>query len=353
MGMETVFDYVKKYGGMTFREKGFNDIDNLVFSMIAYLDFSVTHIHNGHMPLSEVAREYFEAKKIRDIRKKGIGTLDGYKMFNAIKDLPRYKDVIVTDYEYKANIDMQFGAVAFQLTEDLAYIAFEGTDQRVSSWREDMELACSFPVPAHVLAVEFLNRNIKTMGPKVIVGGHSKGGNLALVACMYMSYFKRRRILRIYSNDGPGLRRKEFESKRYQNVRDKYVHFVPEKSYIGMMLLQDKYSTIKSSSNGALCHQLSTWEVLDDRLRRGQLSDSSKKLRANIHHWLQRHDDSERRKLERAIFGTLEKAGIMTTHELLNIPNIVKILKGIKDIDEESRSLVIDMVKSGFLGLDS
>ena len=154
---------------------------------------------------------------------------------------------------------------------------------------------------------------------------------------------KRRRILRIYSNDGPGLRRKEFDSKRYQNVRDKYVHFVPEKSYIGMMLLQDKYSTIKSSSNGALCHQLSTWEVLDDRLRRGQLSDSSKKLRANIHHWLQRHDDGERRKLERAIFGTLEKAGIMTTHELLNIPNIVKILKGIKDIDEESRNLVIDI----------
>ena len=43
--MANLFDYVKKYGNESFLEKSFNDIDNLVFSSLSYLDFSKTEIN--------------------------------------------------------------------------------------------------------------------------------------------------------------------------------------------------------------------------------------------------------------------------------------------------------------------
>jgi len=39
----------------------------------------------------------------------------------------------------------------------------------------------------------------------MIIGGHSKGGNLALIAAMYCNFFIRRKIINVYSNDGPGI----------------------------------------------------------------------------------------------------------------------------------------------------
>ena len=34
------FDYVDYYGDNTFEDKEFNEIDNIIFSMISYIDFS-------------------------------------------------------------------------------------------------------------------------------------------------------------------------------------------------------------------------------------------------------------------------------------------------------------------------
>ena len=35
----TIFDYALWRGDITFEEAGFNDVDNLVFSFLAYADF--------------------------------------------------------------------------------------------------------------------------------------------------------------------------------------------------------------------------------------------------------------------------------------------------------------------------
>ena len=91
-------------------------------------------------------------------------------------------------------------------------ISFEGTDKHISSFREDANLACIYPVPSQTEAINYVNKNIKLFGPKVIIGGHSKGGNLALISGMYMKKYKQHKILKIYSNDGPSIRKKEFES---------------------------------------------------------------------------------------------------------------------------------------------
>ena len=76
-------------------------------------------------------------------------------------------------------------------------------------------MSYAFPVPAQEKAIKYLSKY--TFGSKKIyLGGHSKGGNLALVAAMYTPQLKQFRIKKVYNNDGPGLRRKEFESGKYR-----------------------------------------------------------------------------------------------------------------------------------------
>ena len=40
--MANLFDFVKKNSGLTFSKKPFTEVDNLVFSLLTYLDFDGT-----------------------------------------------------------------------------------------------------------------------------------------------------------------------------------------------------------------------------------------------------------------------------------------------------------------------
>ena len=99
-------------------------------------------------------------------------------------------------------------------------------------WEEDFKLSYEFPVPAQTDAIKYLNKNISLFDKKVIVCGHSKGGNLSLVGSMYTNFLKRTKIKEIYSFDGPGLRKKEFLSKRFKQTEKKYKHFICNQSMI-------------------------------------------------------------------------------------------------------------------------
>ena len=35
----TILDYIKKYGDYTFLEKEFNEVDNVIFSVLTYVNF--------------------------------------------------------------------------------------------------------------------------------------------------------------------------------------------------------------------------------------------------------------------------------------------------------------------------
>lgn len=340
--MTNIFDYVKKYGRFTFKEKEFNDLDNLVFSSLAYLNFSKDIVNNNS--LEEVAKIYLENNKYKEVAKLGIAQKEAYLLLEEIIKQPRYKYITLSNYEYSNNKDMQFSALKFRISKKLIYISFEGTDELISGWKEDVQLACFFPVPSQKEAIKYAKRNIKLFGPKVIIGGHSKGGNLALVSAMYLNIFKYLKLKKVYSNDGPGLRKKEFKSLKYKRVRKKLVHIVPNYSMIGILLRNDKYKVIKSSKKNILCHAISNWEVKDDRLVESELSKKSKNLEQRLIHWLETHTDIEKIKLTNTIFRILEDCNIKTVMELTKIKNIINVMKEIKNIDEETKTLAIDLI---------
>jgi len=63
------------------------------------------------------------------------------------------------------------------------YIAFRGTDDSIVAWKEDFMMSFSV-IPAQKFALDFLKHVIsRHPNTDFIVGGHSKGGNLAIYSC--------------------------------------------------------------------------------------------------------------------------------------------------------------------------
>ena len=348
--MANVYDYVAKYGKYTFEQKAFNEVDNLVFSLLAYLDFTDTRINENNRTLEEVGREYLGKHSYKEIARLGIAMGTAHEMLQKVVDQDRYRRLIVSDYIYDTARNKQFSVMTFHLTNNLDYIAFEGTDQLISGWREDFELACSFPVPSHIEAVKYLNEHIHLFGPNVIIGGHSKGGNLALVGAMMMKHHKLWKVKTIYNNDGPGLRKREFESYDYDRVKPKYVHIVPHCSIVGLMMRNDIYKVVKSEREDIVGHSIATWEVADDHLRHAARSEMSKEIEKRLWQWLDDHDDTERKKVLEAVFGTIEGCDILDTMSLFKFRNIVKVFRQSKELDKESKDLVVGLFKMVAVG---
>lgn len=339
--METMFHYIKKYGGKTFEEEEFNEVDNLVFASLSYLDFQdIVPSNRNTIPLKEAGHLFMKKHSYSEVKAYGFAQRDAYKVLKAIVDTRRYSSVLAYSYVYLSNDDKQFGAITFRYKKNFIYVSFEGTDHLLSGWKEDFQMAYEFPVPSQEHAIWYLNKTISIFDKNVIVGGHSKGGNLALISSMYCFPFLRSKIKKIYNNDGPGLRERELSSKQYQKVKDRLVHFIPEVSYVGILLRSDCRTSIACSRMDILSHAFSSWGVDDKKIILKEQNPVSASLEKSILLWLEKHDDVKRKKLITSIFRALEKCEIDDIRDFVNVKVALEVVENLKSLDKETKELV-------------
>ena len=348
--MKTIYDYVDEYGKYTLLEKEFNEVDNVIFSMLSYNDWFniVPEIGQGTITLKEAAEIFFKKRNLKSIEKSILAIKEAANLLKKIYNTKRYKDLILLNYEYQITFDIQFGALCIKLPDRTMYVSFEGTDNFLSGWEEDFLMSYQFPVPAQREAIKYLNTVVKFFGPKVYVGGHSKGGNLALVSAMYCRGSVFRKINWVYSNDGPGLRKKELESRRYDRVSTKFSHIVPNESFIGMLFCSyDNYVVIKSAKKKYIQHNCMNWIVDGTRFQRTELSEFSKRFHKAIINWLDKQDDSKKEEFIRVFFSIFKQVEITDLNEIIKakITNMMKILKSMKNISKENRILLTNTLK--------
>ena len=195
---------------------------------------------------------------------------------------------------------------------------------------------------------KFLNNEIKFLDKNIYVGGHSKGGNLAMTASMCAKKHIKRKIVKIYNNDGPGFRLRQINSADYKNMLPKLRTFVPEESIVGLLLRHPKdLKVIKSSGMGIFQHNANNWRCYGPIFIEGNLSKNSEELDKKILSWLNRHDDTQRKKMVDTIFEVLEKCEITKISQIrqFKLSRIIKMLKISKDIDKESKDLIISALK--------
>ena len=344
--MAGINTYIKEYGDKTFNEEKFNEIDNVILSSVVYLNFDgIVPKNKKSIILCEAGNIFLYKYNYFDVSKLGIAQKVSYKILKQIVNTKRYKDIQMYNYKYIWDTDTQFGAVCFKVKKKFIYVAFEGTDNLLSGWKEDFQMAYEFPVPSQKLAVKYLNENIKLFDKNIIVGGHSKGGNLALVSSMYCKNRINKKIKRIYSNDGPGLKKEQIESENYSKVRDRLIHLVPNYSYVGVLLRNDKFTVIKTNRKDFMAHAVSSWQVNKNEFIRENLSSISDNFRKSLLKWLDEHDLEQREKMISTVFKTLEESGIKNLNDFFNLKNAITVIRNVNNIDEETKNLVISLIE--------
>ena len=341
------FDYADYYGDFTFDEKEFNEIDNVILSMLAYVDYSgiVSEGNKEKKTINEVAKEYFAKYTKKEINSHVSGMKTAIDLLKAIANTKRFKDILMFNYQYDSNIESQFSAVTFYLGKRNYYVAFEGTDTLVSGWKEDFRMSYMFPVEAHKKAKKYL-RKYTFKNVKLIVGGHSKGGNLALVGSMYTNFLVRWKIKKVYSNDGQGLRKKQLESWRYRRIEKKYTHIIPDSSIVGLFLRHKKnYIVVKANMPGLISHDAKTWQIEYSTFRRAELSRFSKVFEKGFLNWLDSYSDEERELFTNNIFDILRENNIETFLQFRNnYKLILDVIKRSKKVDPRVKDMVKDLV---------
>lgn len=338
-----LYNYIDDYGIYSFYEKPFNELDAAIFSFLSYVDYS-SAVKNNKVLLKNAGRILFgvnSSKKRKDI----IAIREATKMLNYIKDVKRYKDCLLYNYIYEANDDIQFSAICIEYMQGEVYVSYEGTDQMISGWKEDLLLSYEFPTLSHVKAINYLNRHFTFSNKKLIIGGHSKGGNFALVAAMCCNFLVQKKIVKVYSHDGPGLLEKEFKSKRFKKIENKYVHYIPNDSIVGILLNNSNSIVVNSTVRGPLAHDILFWKVDKDKFVKDKLTPFSQGLQSGINKFLDNHSQVELELVINDLSLLCKRANI---DSLLDFKednmNIIKLLNESKRLSKTSRKILYELI---------
>lgn len=341
--MKTVRTYAHYFKNITFDVSPFNDIDNIVFCSLIYLDWQ--NIAEESITLEKAAKKYFSTHT--HMKKTAFTFWKSQELLKEIYQSKRYKNVILSNYKKIVDDKGQFGAIKFNF-KDIAFIAYEGTDDTIVGWKEDFEMCYKFPVSSQKLAIEYINNVIEWKDKKVVVGGHSKGGNLAMTASMYAKPHIKHKIIKVYNNDGPGFRKAEFESKEFKKMKEKLTMFIPKHCVVGFLLRNpDTYTVVDSESFGIFQHDEGNWRCYGPFFIETELDSESKKLDKKITKWLDEHNDEERKKFVETLFDILKRSEIYLFSELrqLKLSCLLRLIKASQTLDKDTKDLLLSALK--------
>lgn len=344
--MADIFDYVKKYGSFRFNEMGISDIDNAVFSRLAYLDFS----GYAGKTLGEISEEY---EIPADDNK---ATADTVALLKAVGKSIRFGYTAVYNCVEILSEDLAnaFYAVTFATDADTFFIAFRGTDDKIVSFYEDAELAYSFPISSQTSALCYVTEELEERKGKFFLGGHSKGGNLALFAYLFLRDEEKERIIRVYNNDGPGFPEDIANILFTRKNSEKIVNILPEDSIIGRMLtIGGKTKIVKSTAAGVSQHNIFTWVTSAAEFARTEkFSLLSEYMEDTLTQSLDTLPPEKMKAAATAVFEIAKKSGIGSLKDISIknykslIPAILRMKTLVDDKDDEIPVIVRTLAKS-------
>ena len=260
----------------------------------------------------------------------------------------RFGNCVIRNYvnEIVTEAEQQFSAVEIVLDDGTSYISFRGTDDTIIGWKEDFNLSTGV-VPAQERAVEYMQRISDKASGMLRVGGHSKGGNLAIYGSV-MCKSVHDKILEIYSNDGPGFSKEFQESPETAEMMPKIIRIIPEYSIIGTLLEHEKQPIIvASTSRGLLQHDGFSWEVQGPGLvRRDSLNKTALRFIEILHKWIDGMDMEQKRLLIEDLFATLQASGYENLSEVQSggLKSLAAMVKRLDKFAPESRGMMQELL---------
>lgn len=342
-----LLEYIEKNGQYSFDEKALNQVDKLLFANLSYVDYKDTVSSNSKVKktIKDICEEFFA--KAYDTEYNILAVRGGIKLLKKMSKCKRYQDLYLYNYQKIIDDDEQFSAITIEINSHLVYVSFEGTTDEMVGWQEDFEMCYQFPIPSQKSAIKYLNHFFSFKNVDIILGGHSKGGNLALVSGMCSNFLVRHKVKEIYNYDGPGLSKKQLSSTKYKKISHKYQHIVPNNSLVGMMLYSEKRIVIKTNYIGMLSHYFMNWEVDDFDMIKCNLSKSSLRLGESLTSWIEKYDNRQKKQFVEEIFDVFKHNNIDSLLDFKKKPStIVKILGDSTKVSEQTRIMFKEFATS-------
>lgn len=353
--MANIMDYLEWRGDLTLAASPFNEVDALLLAELSFINFEglipPPEIGRG-VRLRDAAEEYFARNEGKEI---DMGVLVPDKipaMLCAMAASKRFGNMLVNAFEERvdAELEQQFAAITVDLGDSSVYVAFRGTDDTLVGWKEDLNMGFLEEIPSQEQAVRYLERIAKQYERKKLrVGGHSKGGNLAVYSAVKAAPEVQERILAVYNNDGPGFLNDLTVTPEHQRIGDRIHTVVPQSSVVGRLMKHERsVQIVHSTYEGLAQHDGFSWEVkgtkfvyLDEPSREGKLADET------IDSWSNELSAQQREALADALYEVLTATGAQTLSELNGekLRSAVGMLKSYKNLDRETRRVLSEAVK--------
>lgn len=352
---DTILGYLKRTKDEPITQEPFNEVDSLILAQFSYLKFD---------DLVPEVGEYAEPSTLQDIyddprydslfaderyRKNNTALFEGMltsRRFNQIR-LHSYVSILEQDHQ------TQFAAIVIEFENGFTYVAYRGTDENLIGWKEDLNMAMSRPVPGQIMSVKYLEGIKNVLPDKFMVGGHSKGGNLAVYAAMYSDDDLQSRISDIFNHDGPGFRDEVMDDVRYQAIRTRIRMTVPHSSLIGMLLVNmDSYRVVaswKPGFSGILQHDPFSWLVKGyDFVLEDSVSVGSELKDRSINEWVMSLEDEQIERFLDVTYDIMLATGVDDLNTLMNDWKEVihRISNAMKDMDEETKQAISKILKT-------
>ena len=348
--MGNIMDYISWRGDLSFAQSPFNEVDNLILACFSYVNLDGIPAVSGQkgIELKKLVKEFKKLHTIKELEAdKSFIRLAPFMMFEMAKSV-RFGNCVIRNYvnEIVTEAEQQFSAVEIVLDDGTSYISFRGTDDTIIGWKEDFNLSTGV-VPAQERAVEYMQRISDKAYGMLRVGGHSKGGNLAIYGSV-MCKSAHDKILEIYSNDGPGFSKEFQESPETAEMMSKIIRIIPEYSIRGTLIEHEKQPIIvASTSRGLLQHDGFSWEVQGPGLvRRDSLNKTALRFIEILHKWIDGMDTEQKRLLIEDLFATLQASGCENLSEVQSggIKSLAAMVKRLDKFAPESRGMMQELL---------
>lgn len=351
--MNDLLDYIYWRGDLTFEQDALNEIDALILSKFSYIDFTLLAeepLVSGDLTIHEAANRWKEADRNAFMPTGYLLHEQAYEALTLAGNTNRFKDILIAKDIKSLSVEdeSQFGVTSFHRNGLPFFIAFEGTDLRSIAWKEDLQMSYLPQVPSQRMAAEFLEEHFKEYPYPVTIGGHSKGGNLAIYSAIFNREKNQDLIEGIYSYDSPGFLKSMLQNDRYKNIGHKIHSYVPQDSIIGLLMHKlEEQHIVYSHATDSRQHDVFTWKIYGNRFVESKLTESASHIKQITNDLLDELSLDELEHFSEALFSIIgdgEDDYIMGDRQF-RLEKIPRIIIEFTNLNSESRQILLKVLR--------
>ena len=148
--------YLRRFGRYTLREKPFNEIDALILSELAYVNFQLVAPSIDESKAKPLHLKKLVVDDPLAFYRGSVDAIQNRTMVKLMMKSRRFKDLKIGFCEnvFEQKTINQFFAMTIFLPTGEAFVAFRGTDTSLLGWKEDFYFAFEEAILAQVEALE-------------------------------------------------------------------------------------------------------------------------------------------------------------------------------------------------------